>query len=100
MKNINFDLENCDLVDFLWTDFIERFGFDRSKKIISQAIDLKKMSGNKQSTIPIIFLGTGGMALISREIIKKEIISKNLNQNQILIINPKKKIFQILQEAN
>ena len=100
MKNILFEIEKYDSVNFLWSELIEKFGFDKSRKIISQAIDLQKMSGKKNTTIPIIFTGTGGLALISINYVNKELINKDTNENQVLIFNPKKKLFQILEEQN
>ncbi len=100
MKNILFEIEKYDSVNFLWSELIEKFGFDKSRQIISQAIDLQKMSGKKDTTIPIIFTGTGGLALISINYVNKELINKDTNENQVLIFNPKKKLFQILEEQN
>ena len=100
MKNIIFEIEKYNSVDFLWSDLIEKYGFNKSKQIISQAIDLQKMSGKGNGTIPIIFAPTGGLALISIELLKKEFIKKNTNNNQVLIFNPKEKLFQILEEAD
>ncbi|MBK17043.1 MAG: hypothetical protein CMK49_03390 [Prochlorococcus sp. SP3034] len=99
MKNIVFEIDKYDLVNFLWTDLIEKFGFNKSKQIVSQAIDLKRMSGKNNTTIPIIFTGTGGLALISIDLLKKEYLSKNIIENQVLIFNLKKKAFQILEET-
>ena len=99
MKNINFKIDNYNSVNYLWSELIEKFGFNKSKQIISQAIDLQKMSGKKNSTIPIVISGTGGLALISISSINKEYISKNINDNKVLIFNLKKKLFQILEES-
>ena len=99
MKNIIFEIDKYNSVNFLWTDLIEKFGFYKSKQIISQAIDLQRMSGKKNSTIPIIFTGTGGMALISIDLLKKEYLSKNIIKHQVLIFNQKKKVFQLLEET-
>ena len=100
MKNINFQIDNYNLVNYLWPDLIEKFGFIKSRQIISQAIDLQRMSGKKNSTIPIIFSGTGGLALMSIDALKKEKLYKNLKDNQVLIFNLKRKLFQILEESN
>ena len=100
MKNIIFEIEKYSSVDYLWSDLIEKYGFNKSKQIISQAIDLQKMSGKKDATIPIIFAATGGLALISIELLRKESLTKRINNNQVLIFNPKQKLFQILEEAD
>ncbi len=100
MKDILFEIDKYDSVNFLWSDLIEKFGFNKSKQIVSQAIDLQRMSGKKDTTIPIIFTGTAGLALISIDFLKKETLSKNIKENQVLIFNRKEKLFQILQETN
>ncbi len=99
MKSIKLEFSKYASVDFLWSELIEHFGFERAKKIVSQAIDLQKMNGNNNVTIPIIFSGTGGLALIPIQSLKKETLKSNLKENQVLIFNPKKKLFQILNEA-
>ncbi len=100
MKNILFEIEKYDSVNFLWSDLIEKFGFNKSKQIISQAIDLQKMNGKKDTTIPIVFTGTGGLALISVDYVNKDFINKDKKENPVLIFNPRKKLFQILEEPN
>ena len=99
MKSIQIEFSKYESVNFLWSELIELYGFERAKKIVSQAIDLQKMNGNKNVTIPIIFSGTGGLALIPIQSLKKETLKSNLKENQVLIFNPKKKSFQILNEA-
>ena len=98
MKNLNIDLTKYNPVDFLWSELIESFGFEKSRKIISQAIDLQKMNGRKNITMPIIFTGTGGTALIAINAVEKETSFNNLKDDQVLIFNLKKKSFQLLQE--
>ena len=99
MKNISIELSEFNYVDNLWPELINKFGFEKSKNIISQAIDFQKMNGKKDITIPIIFSGTGGLALISIDHVKKRTPLENLKGNQIFILNPKKKSFQILNES-
>ena len=100
MKSIQIEFSKYQSVNFLWSEFIEDFGFDKAKKIVSQAIDLQRMNGTTNITMPIIFSGTGGLALIPKHYIKKEDLKKNTEENQILIFNLKKKSFQILNEAS
>ena len=64
MKNIVIELSNINSVNFLWNDLIENLGFDKAKKIISQASNLQRIHGKKNITMPIIFTGTCGLALI------------------------------------
>ena len=99
MKNISIELSELNYVDYLWSELIDKFGFEKSKNIVSQAIDFQKMNGKKDITIPIIFSGTGGLALITIDLIKKRTSIDNVRGNQIFILNPKKKLFQILNES-
>ena len=100
MKTVQIEFSKYDLVNFLWPELIEDYGFDKAKKIVSQAIDLQKMNGTKNSTMPIIFSGTGGLALIPKKKKKKENFEISYKDNQVLIFNLKRKSFQILNEAN
>ena len=102
MKTVQIEFSKYELVTFLWPELIEDYGFDKARKIVSQAIDLQKMNGTKNSTMPIIFSGTGGLALIPIQMLEKENIDIDINykDNQVLIFNLKRKSFQILNEAN
>ena len=99
MKSIQIEFSKYESVNFLWSELIELYGFEKAKKIVSQAMDLQKMNGNKSVTMPIIFSGTGGLALIPIRSLKEDSIKNNLKDNQVLIFNLKKKSFQILNEA-
>tara|TARA_Y100001968_G_C19288320_1_gene682886 strand:+ start:142 stop:450 length:309 start_codon:yes stop_codon:yes gene_type:complete len=99
MKSLQIEFSKCESVNYLWSEFIENHGFERAKSIVSQAIDLQKMNGNTNVTMPIIFSGTGGLALIPIQSLKVKNLNSNSEKNQILIFNLKKKSFQILNEA-
>ena len=99
MKSIQIEFSKYESVNSLWSELIEHHGFERAKKIVSQAIDLQKMNGNKNFTMPIIIAGTGGLALIPIQSFKEERFNINSEDNQVLIFNLKKKLFQILNEA-
>ena len=45
MKSIRFEFSKYESVNFLWSELIEDYGFEKAKKIVSQAIDLQKMNG-------------------------------------------------------
>ena len=100
MKCLNINFSKCEPVDFLWPELIERFGFDKSKKIISQAKDIQRMHGTENITMPIIFTGTGGLALILIDLVKKESNYSTTNHNQVLIYNQKRMLFQLLCDTN
>ena len=100
MKTVQIEFSEYESDNFLWSKLIEDYGFDKAKKIVSQAIDLQKMNGTKNSTMPIIFSGTGGLALIPIKMLEKENFEISYKDNQVLIFNLKRKSFQILNEAN
>ena len=99
MKCLQIEFSKCESVNSLWSELIENHGFERAKNIVSQAIDLQKMNGHRNITMPIIFSGTGGLALIPIQSLKEKYINSNSKKNQVLIFNLKKKSFQILNEA-
>ncbi len=100
MKTLKIEFSKYESVNFLWSELIEDYGFEKARKIVSQAIDIQKMNGTKNSTMPIIFSGTGGLALIPIEILEKEDFKISYEDNQVLIFSLKRKSFQILNEAN
>ena len=100
MKTVHIEFSKYESVNFLWSELIEDHGFDKARKIVSQAIDLQKMNGTKNNTMPIIFSGTGGLALIQIQMLEKEDFKITDKDNQVLIFNLKRKSFQILNEAN
>ena len=100
MKRIQIEFSKYESVNFLWSELIEDYGFDKARKIVSQAIDLQKMNGAKNKTMPIIFSGTGGLALIPIYMLEREDFKISYKDNQVLIFNLKRKSFQILNEAN
>ena len=50
--------------------------------------------------MPIIFSGTGGLALVHIKMLAKENFKISYKDKQVLIFNLKRKSFQILNEAN
>ena len=99
MKNIFIELSDFSSVNNLWSELIENFGFEKAKTLISQANDLQKMNGADDITMPIVFIGTGGLALIAINLVEKNIALEQKKGNKVLIFNPKKKTFQILYET-
>ena len=99
MKNIIIELSNFSSVKNLWPQLIENFGFEKAKNLISQANDLQKMNGIDDITMPIVFIGTGGLALIAINLVEKNIAFEQRKGKKVLIFNPKKKTFQILYET-
>tara|TARA_Y100000589_G_scaffold273589_1_gene267065 strand:+ start:146 stop:448 length:303 start_codon:yes stop_codon:yes gene_type:complete len=99
VKNILIELSDFSSVNNLWPELIENFGFEKAKKLISQANDLQKMNGIEEATMPIVFIGTGGLALISMNLLEKNINIEKRKGKKVLIFSPKKKTFQILYET-
>ena len=99
MKNILIELSNFSSVKNLWPELIENFGFEKAKNLISQANDLQRMNGVDDITMPIVFIGTGGLALIAINLVEKNIAFEQRKGKKVLIFNPKKKTFQILYET-
>ena len=99
MKSFQIEFSKYESVNSLWSELIEHHGFEKAKKIVSQAIDLQKMNSNKNFTMPIIFSGTGGLALIPIQSLKEKALESNTRENKVLIFNLKNKSFQILNEA-
>tara|TARA_Y100001978_G_scaffold73577_1_gene65921 strand:- start:139 stop:441 length:303 start_codon:yes stop_codon:yes gene_type:complete len=99
VKNILIELSGFSSVNNLWSELIENFGFEKAKKLISQANDLQKMNGKDKITMPIVFIGTGGLALISINLVEKNIDLEHTEGKKVLIFNPKEKTFQILYET-
>ena len=44
MKSIKIEFSKYEPVNFLWSELIEHYGFEKAKNILSQAIDLQKMN--------------------------------------------------------
>ena len=99
MKNILIELSDFSSANDLWSELIENFGFDKAKKLISQANDLQKMNGIDDITMPIVFFGTGGLALIAINLVERNIAFEQKKGKKVLIFNPKKKTFQVLYET-
>ena len=83
MKTIQIEFSKYESVSFLWSELIEDYGFDKARKIVSQAIDLQKMNGTKNNTIPIIFSGTGGLALVPIKLLEKENLKINYKDKKV-----------------
>ena len=99
MKNIFIELSDFSSVTNLWSELIENFGFEKAQKLISQANDLQRMNGLDEITMPIVFIGTGGLALIAINLVEKNINFEQREGKKVLIFNPKNKTFQILYET-
>ena len=100
MKTIQIEFSKYEPVNFLWSELIEHYGFERARKIISQANDLQRMNGKEKITMPIIFSGTGGLALFPINLLEENLFNIDLKKNQVMIFNLKKRSFQVLNDTN
>ncbi len=48
MKTVQIEFSKYESVNFLWPELIEDYGFDKARKIVSQAIDLQKNEWNEK----------------------------------------------------
>ena len=99
MKSLQLEISKYESVNFLWCELIEDYGFEKARKLLSQAIDLQKMNDKENLTLPIIISGTGGLALLQKKLLKEVVFEENSKDIKVLIFNLKKKYFQILNDA-
>ena len=97
MKTILIEFSKYESVNFLWSELIEVTDLTKREKQFL-TIDLQKNNKTKNNTMPIIFSGTGGLALIPIQMVKRN-FKISCKDNQVLIFNLKRKSFQILNEA-
>tara|TARA_Y100001968_G_C19447148_1_gene766060 strand:- start:3333 stop:3641 length:309 start_codon:yes stop_codon:yes gene_type:complete len=93
--NYYIDLKNFQQVSNLLPGLISAFGIAKANKILSQSIDLQKMIGGNK-TLPVLFVNTGGIALTSFNLLKKQLGISINGKKSILLIHPQNKSFQIL----
>ena len=60
--NRTIDFSGFQVVDYLWAQLIDDLGLEKTKQAVSQALDLQRMNGNKE-TVPILIVETCGMAI-------------------------------------
>ncbi len=91
------DLSICKPANHLWSELLEDFGLEKAHQAIRQAIDIQAMNGG-QDTLPILFIKTGGIALISFELLKVQTGLKLEKTNKVILYCPQGKLFQVLHE--
>ena len=92
------ELFNCEPVNHLWTDLIEKFGIMKATQLVRQALDLQNMQ-SKDGVLPVLFVKTGGVALTSFELLEVQTGLKLNGEDKVLLYSQKDKIFQILHEV-
>ncbi len=92
------DFSDCALVDFLWSEFSERLGFEKADQAVKQALDLNSMAGEK-GTLPVLFVETCGIGLTTFKILEIQTGLSLSGEDKVLIFSYRKKSFQILCEG-
>ena len=95
--NYILELKECQLVNHLWPELLEKLGSLKATQIVRQAIDLQNMRG-KNETLPVLFVNTGGVALTSFKSLRIQTGLSFEGDNKVLLYCPKNKLFQILHE--
>ncbi len=91
------DLSTCKPTNNLWSDFVKTFGIEKAHQAVREAINLQRMQGDLYS-LPIFFISTGGIALISFETLKKQTGLNLETSNKILLYCHKRKSYQVIHE--
>ena len=97
-KEEGVNLSECSHVKNLWSSFLMRFGSEKATRAIRQAIDLQNMRGDK-TTVPILFVSTGGIALTTYDCIKKQTGISFYGNNKVILYCKKESEIQILHET-
>ena len=99
MIDFNFDFVNCEHVNYLWPDLVERLGSAKAQVAVRQAIDLQLMQGNK-NTLPVLLFETCGVALTNVQTLYKNTGLSLYDRNTLVLLSTKNMFFQILYEAS
>ena len=92
-----FNLDECDLSNELWPNFINKVGFIKAKLAVRQSLDLQRMQGSN-STLPVLILETCGTALVNSQAVKNYIGISYLDQEMVLIFSSKSNSIQLLRD--
>ena len=92
------NLSEYEPVNYLWSHFVEKFGFDKAQKAACQALDLQRMNGDL-ATLPVLIFETCGLALASVELIRRTTGLSCCGERMILILSTKNSLFQLIRET-
>ena len=95
--NYLFNLDECHLSNYLWSNFINEIGFIKAKIAVRQSLDLQRMQGSN-STLPVLILETCGSALVNSNAVKTHIGLSYLEHGMVLIFSSKLKAIQLLRD--
>ena len=96
-RNLSIDFSNCQVVDYLWPQFVDRLGFNKTKKAVDQVLDLQRMNGTKD-TIPVLIVETCGIALARIQLLYIHTGILCDRENMILVLSIKENLLQIISE--
>ena len=94
----NIDFSCFTPVNFLWPNFVEKLGVNKSKIAIQQAIDLQNMQGNI-STLPVLLYETCGIALVDIQHFYSQTGLPCRNSKNLLILSIRDYQLQLLHEV-
>ena len=95
MVDLSFDFSSFTPVNDLWPVFVERLGFDRSKRAVQQALDLQSMSGGP-GTLPVLFSDTCGVALASSVLLREQTGLNAHAEGMVLLLSKKAGEIQLI----
>ena len=93
--NTNFDFYNCEVVDYLWPQFVDRLGLERSQHAITQTMDMQRMHGNSE-TVPILIVDTCGLALASTNLLYLQTGILCSREGLMLLLSIKSRVIQLI----
>ena len=96
-SNSLFNFSVCQVVNYLWPQFVEHFGIDKTKQAVSQALDLQRMHGGEE-TIPVLIVETCGVALSTIEILRLQSGIICSEKENIVIISIRERLLQVIDD--
>ena len=91
INSFQFDFTDSELVNYLWPQLVEKLGYEKAGRAISQALDLQSMYGSSK-TLPVLFFETCGLAVARIDWIRIQ-TGLGCHGNRIVRIRSTKKCF-------
>ncbi len=92
------DLAAYTPVNDLWCRMVERLGMEKSRRAISQALDLHSMHGDS-STLPVLFFETCGLALVNIELIRQFSGIPCIGERMVVLASVRENALQVLRQV-
>ena len=93
------NLNQCNLSNNLWSNFISKIGINKARLAVHQSLDLQSMNGNIY-TLPVLILETCGSALVSADYVRNFIGLSCDIQGMLLIYSSRLNSIQLLRYNN